>query len=104
MQYKYTYINENGCSIHCKIYYNDLHAVKRVVICLHGFTGHMDNKAVERFADCVLKRNKDVAVLQNRGAVRLRKQLRRLPVPEIPLRARQSLPQAGAALSCGEYV
>lgn len=63
MQYKYTYINENGCSIHCKIYYNDLHAVKRVVICLHGFTGHMDNKAVERFADCVLKRNKDVAVL-----------------------------------------
>lgn len=63
MEYKYTHINKNGCSIHCKIYYNDIHSVKQAVICLHGFTGHMDNKAVERFAEFVLKKNKDVAVI-----------------------------------------
>ena len=63
MQYKYFHINENGCSIHCKIYYTDLRSVKRAVICMHGFTGHMDNKAVERFADYVLKKNRDAAVI-----------------------------------------
>lgn len=63
MKNKYFHINKNGSSIHCKIYFNDLHAVKRVVICLHGFTGNMENKAVERFADYVLKKNKDAAVM-----------------------------------------
>lgn len=63
MNHKYFQINEAGNSIHCKIYYHDLHAVNRVVICLHGFSGHMDNKAVERFSDYVLKKHRDVAVL-----------------------------------------
>ena len=63
MNSKYFYINESGCSVHCKIYFSDLRAVKRVIICLHGFTGHMDNKAVERFADYVLKKHRDVAVM-----------------------------------------
>lgn len=63
MEHKYTHINKNGCSIHCKIYYNDLRSVSQAVICIHGFTGHMDNKAVERFADYVLKKNKHVAVI-----------------------------------------
>ena len=51
MKSKYFNINEKGHSVHCKLYFNDMRAIKRVVICLHGFTGHMDNKAVERFAD-----------------------------------------------------
>lgn len=63
MNIKYFNINESGCSIHCKLYYNELRSVRRVVICLHGFSGHMDNKAVERFADYVLKKHKDIAVL-----------------------------------------
>lgn len=63
MEHKYIHINKNGRSIHCKIYFNDIHSVSQAVICLHGFTGHMDNKAVERFADYVLKKNKDVAVI-----------------------------------------
>ena len=63
MKSKYFNINEKGHSVHCKLYFNDMRAIKRIVICLHGFTGHMDNKAVERFADYVLKKNKDVAVL-----------------------------------------
>lgn len=63
MKSKYININESGCSIHCKIYFTDLRGVKRVVICLHGFSGHMDTKAVERFAEHVMKKHKDTAVL-----------------------------------------
>lgn len=63
MKNKYFHINKAGCSVHCKIYFNDLNTVKRVVVCLHGFSGHMDNKAAERFADYLLKKHKDTAVL-----------------------------------------
>ncbi len=58
MQEKYFNINTAGNSIRCKLYFADLKAVKRVVLCVHGFTGHKDNKAVERFADYVLKKHK----------------------------------------------
>ena len=61
MQEKYFNINTAGNSIRCKLYFADLKAVKRVVLCVHGFTGHKDNKAVERFADYVLKKHRDVA-------------------------------------------
>ena len=57
MQEKYFNINTAGNSIRCKLYFADLKAVKRVVLCVHGFTGHKDNKAVERFADYVLKKH-----------------------------------------------
>ena len=63
MQEKYFNINTAGNSIRCKLYFADLKAVKRVVLCVHGFTGHKDNKAVERFADYVLKKHRDVAVI-----------------------------------------
>ena len=63
LQEKYFYINASGNSIHCKLYYVDRRAVKRVVLCAHGFSGHMDNRAVARFADYVLKKHKDVAVV-----------------------------------------
>ena len=60
---KYFSINEAGHSIRCKIYANDVHLVKRAVIFGHGFGGHKDNKAAERFADRVLSKEKDLAVI-----------------------------------------
>lgn len=57
------YINENGASIHCKIYCNDLKAVKRLVVYGHGFGGHKDNKAAERFAAKATSKFKNVGVV-----------------------------------------
>ena len=45
------------------MYLNDIKSVKRAVICGHGFGGHKDNKAAERFADYILKKHKDTAVI-----------------------------------------
>ena len=60
---KYFTINEHAHSIHCKLYSNDFHDTKRIVLFGHGFGGHMDNKAAERFADRVLTKYKNVAVV-----------------------------------------
>ncbi len=60
---KYFTINECAHSIHCKLYSNDSHDTKRIVLFGHGFGGHMDNKAAERFADRVLTKYKNVAVV-----------------------------------------
>ena len=56
-------INEKGNSIRCLMYYADIKAVRRAVICAHGFVGNKDNKSAERFSDYVLKKHKDVAVM-----------------------------------------
>ena len=45
------------------MYLNDIKSVKRAVICGHGFGGHKDNKAAERFADYILKKHKETAVI-----------------------------------------
>lgn len=60
---KYFNINKSGCSIKCKLYYNDLKRIKRLVICGHGFGGHKDNSAAEKFSEYVLKKFKDVAAI-----------------------------------------
>jgi hypothetical protein len=60
---KYFNINESGNSVRCKIYFNDLKTVKRVVIYGHGFAGHKDNKAAGRFAEHILKKYKDIAII-----------------------------------------
>ncbi len=60
---KYFTINEYAHSIHCKLYSNESHDTKRIVLYGHGFGGHMDNKAAERFADRVLTKYKNVAVV-----------------------------------------
>ena len=59
---KYFSINAEGCSIRCKLYYKDA-SQDRVVLFGHGFGGHKDNKAAERFAGHILEKNKNVAVL-----------------------------------------
>lgn len=60
---KYFSINKSGCSIRCKLYYNNLKSVSRVVVCGHGFGGSKDNRAAEKFADHVLKKFKDIALI-----------------------------------------
>ena len=59
----YFEINRNGYNIRCKLYCTDIHAVKKLVIFCHGFGGHKDNRAAERFAERVLTKYKDVAVV-----------------------------------------
>lgn len=63
MKENYFSINESGSSIRCKLYYNDLKAVRRTVVCVHGFGGHKDNKAAQRFAEHLLKKHKDAAAV-----------------------------------------
>ena len=60
---KYFDCNRGGHSIKCKLYANDPRAIRNLVIFGHGFGGHKDNKACERFAETLLSKRKDAAVL-----------------------------------------
>ncbi len=60
---KYFDINEKGYSVRCKLYCNDVRGIKRVVIFGHGFGGHKDNKAAEKFAAKLLSKHKDFGVV-----------------------------------------
>ena len=61
--HKYFDINESGYSVRCKLYCNNVNAVKRAVIFGHGFGGHKDNKAAERFASKIISKHKDIGVI-----------------------------------------
>ena len=63
MNSRYFDVNGEGHSIRCKLYYNNFRSVDDVVIFGHGFGGHKDNKAAERFAEVLLSKYKDHAVL-----------------------------------------
>lgn len=56
-------INESGYSVRCKLYCNSVNAVRRVVIFGHGFGGHKDNRAAEKFAAKILSKHKDFGVI-----------------------------------------
>lgn len=60
---KYFDINESGCSVRCKLYCDDPRGIRRAVLFGHGFGGHKDNKAAERFARYVLSKYKNIAVM-----------------------------------------
>lgn len=60
---KYCEINKDGYNIRCKIYFEKGEPVRYAVITGHGFGGHKDNKAVERFAEHVLKKHRDAAII-----------------------------------------
>lgn len=60
---KYFEINVNKHNIRCKSYVGDPKKVKRMVIFLTGFAGHKDHGAAEKFADRMLSKYKDIAVL-----------------------------------------
>ena len=63
MTEKNFYINESGASIHCKLYCNDMKSVKQIVLYGHGFGGHKDNKAAEKFAKKATAKFKDFGVV-----------------------------------------
>ena len=60
---KYYEINESGCSVRCKVCCEEPRAVRRAVIFGHGFGGHKDNRAAERFAEKYLAKKKGSAVV-----------------------------------------
>ena len=55
---KYFNLNAEGCSIRCKLYYDDLSRIRRAVLFGHGFGGHKDNRAAARLAARMLEKNK----------------------------------------------
>ena len=63
MQQHYFNINDAGLNIRCKLYSEGQGEVKTLVICGHGFGGHKDNRAAERFSKHVTDKNHGVAVL-----------------------------------------
>lgn len=60
---KYFEINENGNNIRCKLYFSKQQEIKRIVVFSHGFAGHKDNGACEKFANKVLEKTKGTAVV-----------------------------------------
>ena len=56
-------INDPPHTIRCKIYYNKLPDIKKVVIFCHGFAGHKDNSAAAKFAERVLSKYKGIAII-----------------------------------------
>lgn len=63
MMEKYFTINAEKKSIRCKAYYDDWSRPATVILFGHGFGGHMDNKAAERFAKRALEKNKSLLVV-----------------------------------------
>lgn len=60
---KYFPINEQGCSVRCKLYADAPRGLRRVIIAPHGFGGHKDNRAAARFAERVLSKYKSVGIV-----------------------------------------
>ena len=63
MNSKYFSINVSGYSIRCKLYGTDARQYERMVIFGHGFGGHKDNKAAEKFAGKLISKAKNVGVI-----------------------------------------
>ena len=61
--HRYFEINENGHNIRCKIYCHDLKDIRRIVLFAHGFGGHKDNGAAEKFALRLITKYKDSAMV-----------------------------------------
>ena len=60
---KYFDINESGYSIRCKLYCADVHKIRKAVIFGHGFGGHKDNKAAEKFAAKLISKHKEFGII-----------------------------------------
>lgn len=60
---KYFDINAPGHSIKCKLYCHNPRSFESLILFGHGFGGHKDNKAAERFATTTLSKHKNTAVL-----------------------------------------
>ena len=60
---KYFRINADKCSICCKLYRDDSGPLESLILFGHGFGGHKDNRAAERFARRVMSKNKGSALM-----------------------------------------
>lgn len=60
---KYFTVNAEKHSIRCKAYFDEWKTPQTMILFGHGFSGHKDNKAAERFARRVLEKNKRVLIL-----------------------------------------
>lgn len=60
---RYFEINEDGHNIRCKIYFQDIKNIRKMVVFCHGFAGHKDNKAAERFAQKMISKYKNSAMI-----------------------------------------
>ena len=63
MNIKYHTINENGCSIRCKLFCDDWRDVRRAVLYAHGFGGHKETRAAVRFSEAALSKQKGTLVM-----------------------------------------
>lgn len=61
--HRYFEINESGHNIRCKLYFQNLKTIRRVVVFFHGFGGHKDNGAAEKFAQRLISKHKDCAMV-----------------------------------------
>ena len=61
--HRYFEINEGGHNIRCKIYCQDLNSIRRGVVFCHGFGGHKDNGAAEKFANRLISKYKGTALV-----------------------------------------
>ena len=60
---RYFEINENGHNVRCKIYFDDPKKIRRIVVFGHGFGGHKDNGAAEKFAERLTSKYRDCALV-----------------------------------------
>lgn len=63
MNTRYFEISERGHNVRCKLYYHDLSNILRSVVFCHGFGGHKDNGAAEKFAQRMLSAYADIAMV-----------------------------------------
>ena len=61
--HRYFEINEGGHNIRCKLYCQDPKSIRRMVLFCHGFGGHKDNGAAEKFAERMLTKHKGTAMV-----------------------------------------
>ena len=60
---RYFEINGNGHNVRCKLYCNDPRQIRKIVVFGHGFGGHKDNGAAEKFAERMLSKYKGTALV-----------------------------------------
>ena len=60
---KYFDINEQGLSVRCKLYCSDARAVKRVIVCCHGFASSKESASYATFAQRAVAKWKGTAVV-----------------------------------------
>jgi uncharacterized protein len=60
---KYFEINKNGHNVRCKLYYGKNSDIEKAVLFVHGFAGHKDNGAAQKFAERLLSKYKGIALI-----------------------------------------